>query len=312
MTLDPQAQAILDAAKASGLKPIYLLSIDEARARMEAQFRNPDPPEALESVEDVSIPTSSNSIRLRVYHPSKKRDLGCFVFSHGGGWVVNSLNTHDFLCRRLSKLADCVVVSVDCRRAPEYKYPAAFEDMCAALQWVFDNGGKHGWDATRIAVGGDSSGGTLATTAAMLNRDRSGPKIKCQVLICPVTDYYLPETPSYREIGSGYLINRDWMVWAWNNYLPANANLNDPYLCPLRATDLSGMPPALIATAEYDPLRDEGMEYAKKLQAADVKVELLHHEDQLHGFIMQTRRIDKARKTLEIICEYIHEQLKRK
>ena len=310
MALDPQAQAILDAAKASGLKPIYLLSIEEARARMEAQFRNPDPPEALESVEDVSIPTPSNSKRLRIYRPSERRDLGCLVFAHGGGWVVNSLDTHDSLCRRLSKSADCVVISVGYRRAPEYKYPAAFEDTCAALQWALNNGGKRGWDAARMAVGGDSSGATLATTAAMHNRDRSGPKVKYQVLICPVTDYYLPGTSSYREMGSGYNITRDWMAWAWNNYLPENANLNDPYLCPLRAADLSGMPPALIATAEYDPLRDEGIEYAKRLQAAGVKVELLHHEDQMHGFIMQTRRIDKARKTLEIICERLREQLK--
>jgi acetyl esterase len=312
MALDPQAQGILDKTKALGLKPVYLLPVDEARVRMEAAFRNPYPPEVLESVEDVNMPAPVRDLKLRIYRPSENRGLGCLVFIHGGGWTVNSLDTHDFVCRRLSKGANCVVISVDHRRSPEFKYPAALEDAYAAVQWAFSNGDRLGWNPAKVAVGGDSSGGTLATTAAMLNRDRGGPKIAFQLLIYPVTDYYLPETPSYKERGTGYSVDRAFMIWSWNNYLLPDANLNDPYLCPLRASDLSGMPPTLIATAEYDPLRDEGKEYAKRLEAAGNKVELWHHDDQMHGFILQTRTIDRARKTLEEICNRLRVVLKDK
>lgn len=299
MALDPQAQAILDRAKAAGASPVYFLPVQQARARMEDLFKNPDPPEELYSVEDVVIPAPVRGIGIRVYRPVEDQNLGCLVFIHGGGWSVNSLNTHDSLCRQLSKLANCIVLSVDHRMSPEFKYPAPLEDTYNALQWALNNGSRLGWDAKRIAVGGDSSGGTLATAAAMLNRDRGGPQLAYQLMFYPVTDYYLPGTPSYTENATGYSLNRDFMIWFWQNYLPVNADFNDPYLCPLKAKDLSGMPPALILTAEYDPLRDEGREYAKRLMESGVPVELWHLEDQMHGFIMQTRVIDRARETLE-------------
>lgn len=309
MTLDSQAQALLDKAKASGVTPVYLLPILQARARMEELFKNPDPPEDLFSVNDVLIPGPVHDLRVRMYKPGDRSDYGCLIFIHGGGWSVNSLNTHDFVCRRLSKLGNCIVVSVDHRMSPEFKYPAALEDTFTALQWVLNNR-SHGWDVTRIAIGGDSSGGTLATTAALLNRDRGGPKLRYQVLIYPVTDYYLPGTISYSENATGYSLNRDFMIWFWQNYLPVNVDFSDPYLCPLRAADLSNLPPALILTAEYDPLRDEGREYAKKLTAAGVPVELWHYEDQMHGFIMQTRAIDRARDALEKIGKKLNDFLR--
>lgn len=305
MKLNSKAQAILDAAKATGAKPVYFFPVEEARAKMEDLFRNPDSPELLESVEDVIVPSPISGMRLRIYRPCKKRDIGCLVFIHGGGWTLNSVDTHDFVCRRISKRANCIVISVDHRMAPEYKYPAALEDVFTALQWAFNNGDQYGWDVTKIAIGGDSSGGTLATTAAMLNRDRSGPQIAAQVLIYPVTDYFLPGTASYTDRATGYSLNKDFMVWFWNNYLPSKVNLNDPYLCPLRAPDLSQMPPSLIITAEFDPLRDEGQEYVKKLKAAGSEVTHLHLDDQMHGFIMLTRIIDRANETLENICDFL-------
>jgi acetyl esterase len=309
MTLDPQAQAILDKAKAAGLPPVYLLPVSQARARMEEAFKNPDPPEDLHSVTELLIPGPIRGLVLRRYRPTAETGLGCFVFIHGGGWTVNSINTHDAVCRSLAKLANCIVLSVDHRMSPEFKYPAALNDTYAALQWALNNGSRHGWDERRIAIGGDSSGGTLATTAALLNRDRGGPQLAYQVLIYPVTDYYLPGTASYVENAVGYSLSRDFMIWFWQNYLPDNTDFNDPYLCPLRAGDLSDLPPALILTAEYDPLRDEGRSYAQTLSAAGVPVELWHHDTQMHGFIMQTRTIDKAREALEKIGSRLREVL---
>jgi acetyl esterase len=303
MSLDPQAQALLDKAKAAGAPPVYMLRVAEARARMEDAFRSPDPPELIHSVEDVVMPGPCGGLRLRIYRPNDSRALGCLVFTHGGGWTLNSLETHDFLCRRLAKLGNCVVLSVDHRRAPEFKYPAALEDVYTSVRWALDNGARHGWNSSRVAVGGDSSGGTLSTAAALLNRDRGGPPLVFQLLIYPVTDYFLPGTQSYIDNATGYSMNRDFMIWFWQNYLPSDSDLTDPYLCPLRAADLSDLPPALILTAEYDPLRDEGKAYAKRLQAFGVDAELWHLEDQMHGFIMQTRVIDRARRTLERIGE---------
>jgi acetyl esterase/lipase len=311
MTLDSQAQALLDKAKAAGASPVYFLPVLQARARMEELFKNPDPPEDMYSVKEVVIPGPMRGLALRMYRPVEETGLGCLIFIHGGGWTVNSINTHDAVCRRLSKLGNCIVLSVDHRMSPEFKYPAALEDTYTALQWAFDNGSQHGWDATRVAIGGDSTGGTLATTAALLNRDRGGLQLKYQILIYPVTDYYLPGTVSYVENATGYSLNRDFMIWFWQNYLPVNVDFNDPYLCPLRAADLSDLPPALILTAEYDPLRDEGREYANRLRSAGVPVELWHYDNQMHGFIMQTRAIDRAREALEKVGHTLRDVLGR-
>ncbi len=299
MTLDPQAQALLDKAKAAGASPVYLLPVPQARARMEEVFKNPDSPENVHSVEEVLIPGPIRGLVVRMYRPSERKDLGCLVFIHGGGWTVNSISTHDAVCRRLANLGNCVVLSVDHRMSPEFKYPAALDDTYNALQWALNNGSRFGWDVARVAIGGDSSGGTLATTAALLNRDRGGPTLAYQVLLYPVTDYYLPGTASYVENATGYSLNRDFMIWFWQNYIPSGVDFDDPYLCPLRSGNLSGMPSALILTAEYDPLRDEGREYAKKLSAAGVPVDLWHYDNQMHGFILQTRVIDRAREALE-------------
>jgi len=309
MTLDPQAQALLDKAKSAGVPPVYMLPVKNARERMEILFQNPDPPEKLHLVKDVVIPGPIRGLTTRLYRPTEDTDLGCFVFIHGGGWSINSINTHDYLCRRLAMSGNCVVLSVDHRMSPEYKYPAALEDTYTALQWAFNNASREGWDKARIAIGGDSSGGTLATGAALLNRDRGGESLAYQVLAYPVTDYYLPGTASYLENATGYSLNRDFMIWFWQNYLPPDIDLNDPYLCPLKAKDLSNLPPALILTAEYDPLRDEGKEYARKLSEAGVTVEQLHLDNQMHGFLMQTRVIERAKETLDYIGKKLRENL---
>ncbi len=300
MPLDPQAQQILDEAKAAGLPPVYFLSVEKARERLTAAFSTKGTPEAVHRVENQVIP-GPNPIPIRVYIPNASKNLPVVVFFHGGGWVVNNLETHDGLCRSFTNSTQCIFVSVDYRLAPENKYPAAIEDAYRATDWISHNVSKFGGDPGRMAVGGDSSGGTQALIVSLLARDRGGPKIAFQWAAYPPTDYYLPGTASYRELATGYSMNRDWMIWFWNHYLPNNIDLDDPYICPLRAKDFSNLPPALIMTAEYDPLRDEGESYAEKLKQASVPVKLKRLDGLMHGFLMQRARIDRAQKAFEEI-----------
>lgn len=292
--LNPQAQKLMEIAKASGLPPVYFLPVNEARNRMRASFISNDEPEHVHQVDNTFIPCPGYKIGLRIYRPSAEHSLPCIVYFHGGGWVVNDIDTHDAVCRSLANQVQAVVVAVDYRRAPEHKYPAPIEDAYTATDWVFANADKLKIDPKRIAVGGDSSGGTQATVVCLMARDRGTFKIKFQWLAYPVTDFYFPGTLSYKEMSEGYSTNRDFMLWVWNKYLPENPDLNDPYLCPLKANDFTNLPPAFIMTANYDPLRDEGEVYAEKLLAGGVKVNLKRYEDQMHGFIMQRKNIDAA------------------
>lgn len=292
--LNNQAQKLLDGAKASGLSPVYFLPVNEARLRMRAAFISKDEPEYVYHVENNFIPCPGYKIGLRIYRPSTEAKLPCIVYFHGGGWVVNDLDTHDAVCRSLANQVNAVIVAVDYRRSPEFKYPAPIEDAYTATEWVFANAKKLNIDDKKIAVGGDSSGATQATVVCLMARDRGTFSIKFQWLAYPVTDFYFPGTPSYKEMAEGYSTNRDFMMWVWNKYLPENIDLNDSYLCPLRSSDFTNLPTAFIMTANYDPLRDEGELYAQKLIEGGVKVILKRYEDQMHGFIMQRKNIDAA------------------
>lgn len=291
--LHPQAQRLIDLGKASGLPPVYTLSPSEARRRMREAFISTNL-EKLYLVDNTIIPCPNHNIGIRIYKPSNNINLPCIVFFHGGGWTLNDLDTHDSLCRSLSNRTKSVVISVDYRRSPEFKFPFPIEDSYIATEWVFANANKLGIDKNRIAVGGDSSGATHATVVCMLARDRNTFKIKFQWLAYPVTDYISPETRSYKEMSTGYSLNKDFMIWFWNNYLPDKIDTNNPYLCPLKSNNLYGLPPAFIMTAHYDPLRDEGELYAEKLKNAGVNVHLKRYNDQMHGFLMQRNNIDTA------------------
>lgn len=308
-TLNPQAQALIDAAVASGLLPVYKLSTEESRARMRAAFIQ-GAPEQIASTRDLTIPGPSGGLPIRVYHPDPEARLPLVLFFHGGGWTVNDLDTHDRLCSILANESTCVVVAVDYRRSPEAKYPAAVEDAYAALVWASSNGDILNADPSLLCIAGDSSGGTLASAVALLTRDRNGPAIRQQVLFYPVTDYLDPETPSYAERGVGYSLNRDFMTWSWENYLPEEWSRDDPYLFPLRAQDLSGLPSTIILTAEFDPLRDEGAAFARRLQEGGVEVNYIHVDDQMHGFAMQTRAIDRARDLVREVAGAIGSTLR--
>lgn len=293
MKLDPQAQKLLDAAAASRLPPVYTLPVDEARTRMATVFITRDNKESLYSIEDVEI--TGSSAKVRVYRPSPASGHPVVVFFHGGGWVLNSVETHDDLCRSLANNVGAVIVSVEYRLAPEHPYPAAIEDAYAAFVWASENAARLGGDSMRLAVAGDSSGGNQAAVVAIMARDKGGPAIAFQWLAYPVLDYYLPGTASYREMAKGYSMNRDFMIWFWNHYLPFGMSPDDPHICPLRAEHLEGLPRALVMAAYFDPLRDEAAHYAQRLKQAGVAVDYRCYDDQMHGFLMQRAHIDRAR-----------------
>jgi acetyl esterase len=292
ISLDPQAQALLDAA--ASVPPLYSLPIDEARARMRASFVTDDVI-PIASMSEHVIPGPASDIAARLYLPRTDVRLPVILYLHGGGWTVDDLDTHDLLCALLAGGADAAVLSVDYRMSPENKYPAALDDAYAALSWLADNTGSLGVEPV-IGIAGDSAGAALAAACTLIARDRGAPAITAQLLLYPVTDYLEPGSESYHSRGTGYSLDRAFMAWAFENYLPDEWSRDDPCLFPLRAVDLAGLPPASIVTAEFDPLRDEGVAYATRLSEASVPVRHWHAADQMHGFAMQTRAIRNARR----------------
>jgi acetyl esterase len=215
----------------------------------------------------------------------------CF---HGSGFVLCSLDTHDGMCRNLCAGAGCVVASVDYRLAPEHKFPAGIEDCLYATRWAAAHAAELGANPMRIAVAGDSAGANMAAVTALRVRDEGGPTLCGQLLLYPVTDYHTPGTPSYEENAEGYGLTRDTMQWFWAHYLSDDSEGRHPHASPLRAPDLSGLPPALVITAEYDPLRDEGEFYAERLRTAGVPIALTRYDGVNHGFMFWVGVVDKA------------------
>jgi acetyl esterase len=238
--------------------------------------------EAVKHVEDRTIPGPAGEIPIRIYRPADGT-LPALVYFHGGGWVIGNLDSHDLVCRMLANRSGAVVISVDYRLAPEHKYPAAADDSYAATKWVADNASELDIDPNAIAVGGDSAGGNLAAVVSLMAKEKGGPKLAMQMLVYPVTDYSF-ETASYTDNAEGYFLTRDAMVWFWDHYLNDRSEGSQPQASPLQATDLSGLPPAWVITAEYDPLRDEGEAYAEKLREAGVPVTVERYNGMIHGF----------------------------
>ena len=233
-------------------------------------------------------------LRLRIYTPKADSPYPLVAFFHGSGFVLCSLDTHDGMCRNLCAGADCVIMSVDYRLAPEHKFPAGLDDCVAATRWAIEHARKFGADPARTVVAGDSAGGNLAAATALRLRDENGPALRSQLLIYPVTDYHTPGTPSYAENAEGYGLTRDTMKWFWGHYLTDAAEAANPYAAPLRAADLRGLPPALVQTAEYDPLRDEGDLYAARLRETGVPLVLSRWAGMNHGFLFWVGVVDRA------------------
>ena len=301
MALDPQVTAVLElVAKAN--RPAYnTLSPKEARQLFidTRPASTPTPPE-IGSVENVSAQGPHGPIPLRVYRPAGVADatrLPAYLFFHGGGWVIGDINTHDVLCRQLTAASGASVVSVDYRLAPEHKFPAAADDSWAATTWVVAHAAELGLDAGRIAVGGDSAGGNLAAVVALMARDAGGPAISLQTLIYPVTDV-MRETRTYGDFADGYLLTRDSMRWFIAHYLASGDQARDWRASPLRAPSLAGLPPALIITAGFDPLRDEGEMFAGRLRDAGNMVDYVCYGGMIHGFIGMGKLLDTAERAI--------------
>ncbi len=292
MPLDPKAKAMIDQMAMMPLPPWSELDAVTFRAMMDAgRFPPPDLP--LAEIVDTTIPGPSGPLAVRIYRASSEPNQPAIVYFHGGGFVIGSLDSHDGTCRRLSHGIGCTVVSVDYRLAPEHLYPAAVVDSYAATDWVADNAKILRIDPTRIAVAGDSAGGNLAAAVAIIARDRGGPAICHQLLTYPVTDMGF-RSESYVTNGEGYFLTKDMMVWFGDQYVPKGHSIEDPLLSPLYAKDLSKLPPATVITAEFDPLRDEGEAYARRLQEAGVPTKLIRYDGVFHGFFSMNGAIDQA------------------
>ena len=295
MPLDPQARAVLDMLASLGSPPLGTVSAAEARA---AQAARPLPPRApVARVEDGAVPTPDGDVAVRIYTPEGQAPFPVLVWYHGGGWVLGTLETTDHTCRELANTASCVVVSVDYRLAPEHKFPASVDDSERAYQWVLTNAASFGGDPDRVAVGGDSAGGNLATVVCLRARERGHRLPIFQLLVYPVTDFDF-ERPSYQANGDGYFLTGQAMRWFWEQYVREAADMTHPHASPMRAADLAGLPPALIITAEFDPLRDEGEAYAERLRQAGVPVTLSRYDGMIHGFFGMYWAVDKGRAAI--------------
>ena len=296
MPLDPQAKAHLDLLAAAGEPPNEALPPAEARARGEARPRAPGPDVA--KVEDRRIPGPASEIPVRIYTPPGDGLLPVLVWLHGGGWVIGSIETNDATCRSLTNEAGCIVVSVDYRLAPETKFPGALDDSYAAAVWAAENAASFGGDSSRVAVGGASAGGNLAAAVCLMAREQDGPSLVHQLLVYPATDMAM-DTASYAENAEGYALTRATMLWYREHYLRDEADRTNSYAAPLRAESLAGLPPALVITAEFDPLRDEGEAYARRLAEAGVPTKCSRYDGMIHLFFNTSIGFDKTFQAID-------------
>lgn len=292
MTLNPGAQAVLDLIKEAGRPSFEEMSVPECREAYvnSRKALQPDPIE-IDEVRDLEMPGPAGAIALRLYRnrpAGRDRAQPVIVYFHGGGWVIGDLDSHDTVCRELAARSGATLVAVDYRLAPEHVFPAAVEDAVAATRWVSENAAELGVDPGRLAVAGDSAGGNIAAVAAIDARDNGGPKIAFQALIYPVTDFDLTRR-SYAENGDKPPVKTTTMAWFRDLYLANPEDQTDWRAAPVHARDLSGLPPALVLTAGYDPLRDEGKAYANALDAAGTPCRYVCYEGQIHGFLNMAR-----------------------
>jgi acetyl esterase len=310
--LHPQARALLRLIEEKGVPPTHTLDVAQARAlyRDRRTFTQPEPP-TVASVRDLEARGPAGPIPLRSYRPAGSNAdtvLPVLVYYHGGGWVIGDLDTHDTLCRQLANLSGCAVIAVDYRMGPEHRFPAAVDDSIAAARWVRANAGALKVDPERLAVGGDSAGGNLAAVVALEARDSGDLPIAFQLLIYPATDQRRG-APSHTSNGEGYLLTRDTISWFHDHYIADAAQDLDWRASPLLHADHARLPPAFVLIAGYDPLRDEGLQYAQKLSEAGNRAALVNFERQIHGFILMGRVIDEANVAVQLCAAQLKQAL---
>ncbi|WP_410766818.1 alpha/beta hydrolase [Haloferax sp. DFSO60] len=298
--LDPQAQAVVDEVSQLGIPEWSALDVESARRIEDEVFSASDAPEVAR-ITDLAIPGPDDEIPIRVYHPAPAAHRPTLVFFHGGLWAMGTLDSIDGVCRRLAVRAECVVVSVDYRLAPEHPFPAGLEDCVAAVEWVAEHGSSIGADTDSISVAGTSAGGNLAAATCLSVREFDGPAIASQFLLYPMTDLSL-EHPSLEENSEGPLLTRRDVAWAHETYLESPYHRHNPFAAPLRASSHTGLPPAYVVTAGFDPLRDEGAAYANTLSEAGVEVVHDHEPAMPHGFLSLTADVDIADAALDRVA----------
>ena len=303
--LDPQIAGMIEALDGA-FPAVHTMTGAEARAVIASRLVLPAEPEHVGQVSDIEVPGPGGAVPVRTYRPEGAGQLPVLVFAHGGGFVFCNLDSHDGLCRALANLIGAVVISVDYRLAPEHPWPAAAEDVFAVTQWAADHAADFGGDPDRMLVGGDSAGGNLAAVTTLMARDRGGPALAGQLLLYPVIapDF---ENESYRLFGSGFYNPRPALQWYWDQYVPSVADRDQPYASPLH-TDLQGLPPAVLAVAGHDPLRDEGLAYGRALRVAGVPVTECYYEGGIHGFmtmpildLAQRARVEVSQAVAQLI-----------
>lgn len=269
----------------AGIPPLSSLPVAEARRLSHEMARTLSGPTInVASVRNFNVPINGVEIPVRAYVNSTCSGLPALVYFHGGGWVLGDLDGADWICRSIAVATECAVFSVDYRLAPENKFPTPIEDCYQVTKWLVENASTEGVNSNRVAVGGDSAGGNLATVVCLMARDRGGPSLVYQLLIYPITNYAF-NTQSYKEFENGYYLTTEDMKWFWNHYLSEQTHGSNPYASPLGAKNLSGLPPALVITAGFDPLRDEGEAYATRLEDAGVSTRIIRYDSMVHGFL---------------------------
>ncbi|TKC19052.1 alpha/beta hydrolase [Robertmurraya kyonggiensis] len=299
MPVEPKSKFVLEQINALGMPPLETLTAEQLRAS-QAIPRNEDV-EPVGKVEDRTIPGPGGELKVRVYYPKEEQtSYPGLVYFHGGGWVIGDLDSHDSVCRALTNHANCVTISVDYRLAPENKFPAAVDDAYASVQYIQEHAEEFQIDPSRIAVGGDSAGATLSVVVTNLAKQDNGPKICYQVLFYPSTAAGVSTpTASSIENAEGYFLTGDLIKWFMRCYLNNNEEKLSPLVTPMFFEDLTGLPPAIVITAEYDPLRDEGEAYAEKLKEAGVEVDCIRYDGTFHGFVSMSQLIDLGKDALE-------------
>ena len=310
--VDPQTAGLLQLIANSGMPGVHELSPVEARKwYLERRFfSQPEPPEVAEA-RDLDAEGPAGPVPLRLYRPLGSQPgtvLPALIYVHGGGFVIGNRDTHDVLCRQLANASGCAVVSVDYRLAPEAPFPAAVEDSMAATRWIHANAASLGVDPGRLAIGGDSAGGNLAAVVSILARDAGGPPLRCQLLIYPGVDLE-SDRPSHAANGQGYMLTRNSIDYFHNHYIQDRAHHADWRASPMLCENLANLPPALVLTAGFDPLRDDGLAYAQRLSEAGNRVSYICFDRQIHGFITMGRVIDEANTAVHICADAVRRAL---
>lgn len=308
VTLDPAVETLLASIKSQGFPGWAYLTIEQSRSMLAGMRPLAGEPERVAHVQDLLIPGSPD-IPARLYVPDGDRPVPIVVYFHPGGWALGTYEDIDTPVRALVNRSGCAVLSVNYRLAPEHKYPAAVDDAYAAVKWASRNGEQYGFDGQRLAVMGDSAGATLATVASMRARDENGPKIRLQVMVYPLLDHDY-ETDSYRQFGSSWgVLTRTDVTWFHCHYVSHPDELDLPYVCPLRCSDLTRLPEAFIIVPEADPLRDEGLRYAERLRQAGVPTQATMYPGMVHGFWLLGGVIPQALTAIDEAANVLRSRL---